>query len=234
MTSSPVPSRAHLIPQNPGDTKTSYVNNSVQADDWMLNGTFKPSSDGLWSLGDKRRKPFEEIEMIQLKTLATAIAFAFVGTAAVSGSASAGDWYLNAAACPDLREDRRDARYDQGRYDRYEDWQDQRVIDCPSRAWSYAPDRYERSYGLQRGTGARLGTPGVVYASHYGQFYRVNRFGNREAINVVITYPNANARGLYWQSRSRGYSRHDRTMDRRWREHNRRGDLDYRSRRMRY
>jgi hypothetical protein len=211
------------------------VNNSVQADDYLLNDTFKLSSDAPWLIGDKRRKPPTEIKMIELKKLATAIAFAFVGTAAISGSASAGDWYLNAAVCPDLREDRRDARYNHGRFDRYEDRQDQRVIDCPSRAWSYAPDRYERSYGLQRGTGSRIGTPGIVYVSHYGQYYRVNRFGDRESINVIINYPNANARGLYWQYRDRGYSRHDRTMDRRWRDHNRGRDFDnHRTRRMRY
>jgi hypothetical protein len=178
--------------------------------------------------GGQEKKATREIEMIQLKKIATAIAFAFIGTAAVSGSASAGDWYLNAAACPDLREDRRDARYNYGRADRREDRRDQRVIECPPRAWSYAADRYERRNGLQRGTGARQGTPGVVYASRYGEYYRVNRRGDRQAINVIINYPNANARGLYWQSGGYGYSRHDRQMDRRWDRHNRR---DYRDNR---
>jgi hypothetical protein len=60
------------------------------------------------------------------------------------GAAVAGEWRLDARACPDLREDRRDMRRDRGRYDRREDRRDARVINCPARAWYYVPDRYER------------------------------------------------------------------------------------------
>jgi hypothetical protein len=60
------------------------------------------------------------------------------------GAAVAGEWRLDARACPDLREDRRDLRRDRGRYDRREDRRDARVVHCPARAWYYVPDRYER------------------------------------------------------------------------------------------
>src|SRR5215510_6164555 len=65
-------------------------------------------------------------------------------TLAPMGAAFAGEWPLNARACPDLREDRRDARRDNGWRDRREDRRDQRVISCPARAWYYVPDRHER------------------------------------------------------------------------------------------
>jgi hypothetical protein len=65
-------------------------------------------------------------------------------TLAPVGAAVAGEWRVNARACPDLREDRRDARRDRGWQDRREDRRDQRVVHCPARAWYYVPDRYER------------------------------------------------------------------------------------------
>ena len=52
-------------------------------------------------------------------------------------AASAGEWRVNARACPDLREDIRDYRYDRGWRDRREDRRDARVIRCPARAWYY-------------------------------------------------------------------------------------------------
>lgn len=61
-----------------------------------------------------------------------------------TGAASAGEWRLNPNKCPDLREDRWDRREDHGRYDRREDRRDERVINCPARAWYYVPSRGER------------------------------------------------------------------------------------------
>ncbi|MDP3739763.1 MAG: hypothetical protein Q8R02_20415 [Hyphomonadaceae bacterium] len=60
------------------------------------------------------------------------------------GTAVAGEWRINARECPDLREDRRDARRDNGWNDRREDRRDERVIRCPARAWYYVRDRGER------------------------------------------------------------------------------------------
>lgn len=72
-------------------------------------------------------------------------AFIAVGlTLAGVGAASAGEWRVNAAQCPDLREDRRDRMHDRGRADRREDRRDERVVNCPSRAWYYVPSRGER------------------------------------------------------------------------------------------
>ncbi len=65
-------------------------------------------------------------------------------TLAPVGAAVAGEWHVDARKCPDLREDRRDARHNDGWRDRREDRRDQRVIQCPARAWYYVPDRYER------------------------------------------------------------------------------------------
>ena len=116
----------------------------------------------------------------------SALAAAFLaglGTVGISGTASAGTWYLNARACPDLREDRRDRR----------------VIDCPRRAWTYVPDRWERRNGIERGSGGRLGSPGIVYRRH-GNFYRETRRGDLRQIDVVIE---RGRRG--YRDRGRGY-----------------------------
>lgn len=61
-----------------------------------------------------------------------------------AGAAVAGEWRINARECPDLREDRRDARRDNGWRDRREDRRDERVVQCPARAWYYVRDRGER------------------------------------------------------------------------------------------
>jgi hypothetical protein len=61
-----------------------------------------------------------------------------------AGAAFAGEWRLDPRACPDIREDWRDARRDRGWNDRREDRRDRRVVHCPARAWYYVPDRYER------------------------------------------------------------------------------------------
>lgn len=60
------------------------------------------------------------------------------------GAAVAGEWRVDARKCPDLREDRRDARHNDGWRDRREYRRDQRIISRPARAWHYVPDRYER------------------------------------------------------------------------------------------
>jgi hypothetical protein len=119
----------------------------------------------------------------------------FLSLAALAAPvANAGVWHLDAASCPDLREDRRDARYIEGRFDRREDRRDMRVIECPPRSWTYVADRYERRYGIQRGSGGRRGTPGIVYINGYNQFYRIARNGQYVPIQVVV---NDRRRGRY-------------------------------------
>lgn len=63
-----------------------------------------------------------------------------------AGGASAGEWRLNVAACPDLREDRRDQRVDWSRHDRREDRRDARVVTCPASAWTYVKGPHERRH----------------------------------------------------------------------------------------
>lgn len=69
-----------------------------------------------------------------------ALGFGLLG----AGAASAGEWRVNPAKCPDLREDYWDRQYDHGRADRREDRRDERVVNCPARAWYYVRDRGER------------------------------------------------------------------------------------------
>lgn len=113
--------------------------------------------------------------------LGAAAIFASLTAMAAAPAANAGTWHLDARACPDIREDYRDARRWGGRYDRREDIRDMRQIHCPARAWSYQPDRYERSYHH-----ARYSTPGVVYQARYGGYFAVDRYGRRTPIRVVI------------------------------------------------
>ena len=75
-----------------------------------------------------------------IRSACLAVGMATLGT----GAASAGTWHVNAAKCPDLREDRWDRREDHGRADRREDRRDERVVNCPKRAWYYVRDRGER------------------------------------------------------------------------------------------
>tara|TARA_R110000868_G_scaffold331140_2_gene592124 strand:- start:6143 stop:6628 length:486 start_codon:yes stop_codon:yes gene_type:complete len=118
-----------------------------------------------------------------ISKLTAASLLAAAGMAGLAGAASAGTWHANAAACPDLREDRFDARHFDGRGDRREDFLDRRVIDCPVYAWTYYPDRYERR------DARRLASPGRVYLDRSGRYYAVNSRGVSYAINVVIDYP---------------------------------------------
>ena len=97
------------------------------------------------------------------------VAFSVLGAGFVlmSAPAFAGEWKLNARACPDLVEDRldriedrRDARYNNGRRDRIEDRLDRRenrrdraVTICPVRAFYYQPDRRELRRAVQYNNG---------------------------------------------------------------------------------
>ncbi|WP_417477688.1 hypothetical protein [Maricaulis sp.] len=119
--------------------------------------------------------------------LAAAALLASIGMAGFAGVASAGTWHANAAACPDLREDRIDARRTTGRLDRREDIRDRRVINCPAHAWRYYPDRYERS------DMRRMASPGTVYLDRSGRYYAVDRRGSSYNINVIIDYPRQNS-----------------------------------------
>lgn len=88
-----------------------------------------------------------------------------------AGAAFAGEWRVNPRACPDIREDWRDARHDNGWRDRREDRRDHRVVRCPARAWYYVPDRYERR-------SARPGRPTEVIILRDGNpYYRNSRGG---------------------------------------------------------
>ncbi|WP_291843291.1 hypothetical protein [Maricaulis sp.] len=113
---------------------------------------------------------------------------ALFGSVAATGAASAGTWHLNAAACPDLREDRIDARRIDSRFDRREDIRDQSVIDCPPRAWSYEPDRYERDRRYIN-FAPRPASPGVVYVARNGGYYVRNFRGQTQWVDVAIHYP---------------------------------------------
>ena len=130
----------------------------------------------------------------------------FLSLAALAApAANAGVWHLDARSCPDLREDRRDARYNEGRFDRREDRRDMRVIECPPRSWTYIADRYERRNGIQRGSGGRRGTPGIVYTNGYNQYYRIARNGRYVPIQVVVNYRGGHRYNRPHRGRGHGY-----------------------------
>ncbi|MDZ7629576.1 MAG: hypothetical protein U5J99_14340 [Parvularculaceae bacterium] len=109
------------------------------------------------------------------------IAAALLGAGLVLGAAPAfaGEWRLDRSRCPDLGEDRRDAResrrderYDysrrdvrEDRYDRRESRRDRAVTVCPRSAFYYAPDRHERRRADFRAPRLRLS---------YDRDYRMN------------------------------------------------------------
>lgn len=142
-----------------------------------------------------------------MKNIAKLIsAVGFLSLAALAApAANAGTWHLNAASCPDLREDRRDSRRHEGRWDRREDRRDQRVINCPPRSWNYVADRYERRNGAYRGSGARRGTPGVVYTNRRGDYFRIGRNGQRIPLNVVVHYGRHGGYDRPHRGRGRGH-----------------------------
>ncbi|WP_417492526.1 hypothetical protein [Maricaulis sp.] len=133
--------------------------------------------------------------------IAAAAILAFAGMAALPGVASAGTWHVNAASCPDLREDRADARRNTGRGDVREDYRDRQVISCPAHAWRYAPDRYER-IALHR-----VAPPLTVYRDRSGGYYARNRHGAAYRVDVVIDYPRGTARSRNHRDSYRGHPR---------------------------
>lgn len=86
-----------------------------------------------------------------------------------------GYFTVSSRACPDLREDRRDARRNTGRADRREDRRDRQVINCPSRAFDYVPTRFERRQGF---TGDRLNVNQAFLDRRTGQYFVETRFGD--------------------------------------------------------
>lgn len=84
-----------------------------------------------------------------------------------------GTWTLNPSACPDLREDRRDARVTTSRRDAREDIRDSRTVNCPVSAWSYTPARGENL----RGQRVVYSGPRVVQVQGPGN-YRVLQVNN--------------------------------------------------------
>ena len=85
-----------------------------------------------------------------------------------------GHFVVYARTCPDLREDRRDRRYDTGWRDRREDRRDRRVIDCPDRSWDYVPSRRELRQGR---TGERLRPDRAYLDRRTGEFFVETRWG---------------------------------------------------------
>lgn len=113
-----------------------------------------------------------------------------------------GYFVVYARACPDLMEDRRDRRVDNGRRDRREDRRDRRVLDCPDRAWDYVPSHRERRMGRY---GDRL-RPTVAYWDRRDrQYYVETRWGE---VPVEIR----RGRGRHHHAR---HHRRDRHYDRR-------------------
>ena len=127
--------------------------------------------------------------MFGIKSIAAALALSTIGSVSVAGAAQADTWVLNAAACPDLREDRRDRRHYSGRYDRREDFRDTRVIDCPPRAWRLEAHRWNGRYGSARYDRRGYVSPGLVYRAGNSAFYVADRYGRRQWIDVRIEYP---------------------------------------------
>ena len=107
------------------------------------------------------------------------IAILLGSTAAV---AEAGEWRLNPAACPDLREDRIDRRQTTSRRDLREDFRDMRQIQCPASAWTYVPSKGERKVARRAYAG-----PTVIYVGKYG-YYRApaHRKATPALINIII------------------------------------------------
>lgn len=106
------------------------------------------------------------MHMFNKGTLIRAGVLALGLSMAGTGAAYAGVWRVDPNKCPDLREDRWDRREDHGWADRREDRRDERVINCPARAWYYVPSRGERRnhYTTPR--------PRAVYFSEGRHYYR--------------------------------------------------------------
>lgn len=108
-------------------------------------------------------------------------------TLMAAGAASAGEWKLDPARCPDLREDRIDRRVDYGRADRREDVRDMRQVSCPASAWTYVPAPGERVTRKMVYTGPRQ-----IHVGRHGYYHAVaHKHGHGHApdlalINIVI------------------------------------------------
>lgn len=89
-----------------------------------------------------------------------------------------GYFIVSAFACPDLREDLREARRDRyGRhphYGRRNDWRDRQAIHCPPHAWDYVPSRREARAGR---TGDRLRAEVAFYDRRSDRYYVETRWG---------------------------------------------------------
>jgi hypothetical protein len=103
-----------------------------------------------------------------------------------------GEFIVYAWLCPDLREDRRDRRFNEGWRDRREDRRDRRVLSCPPRAWEYVRGVRDR------GRGPRFTPREAYWDPRSGRYFVHTRRG---------TYP---VRVVY----GRGF--HQRWDDRRW------------------
>jgi hypothetical protein len=116
--------------------------------------------------------------MKHMKTLArtAAVAIGLSTLAPLAMTASAGEWRLNARECPDLREDARDYRHNNGWRDRAEDRRDARVINCPARAWTYIRYRGERNVVPPR--------PRQIMIDRYGHEYYRDTRGRMIALSV--------------------------------------------------
>jgi len=96
-----------------------------------------------------------------LKPVSLAIIAGFAAAAA-----EAGEWHLNPAACPDLREDRIDRKRTTSHRDLREDVRDIRKVECPASAWTYVPSKGERKNVRRVYSG-----PTVIFAGKRG-YYR--------------------------------------------------------------
>jgi len=109
-----------------------------------------------------------------------------------------GHFLVYVRSCPDLREDRRDRRFNEGRADRREDRRDSRVIECPRRAWEYVPSRRELRAGR---TGERL-RPNVAYLDRRsGEYFVETRWNDVPVYVVRGRHPDDRRRGRRHQAR---------------------------------
>ena len=114
-----------------------------------------------------------------------------------------GHFIVYARTCPDLREDRRDRRYDTGWRDRREDRRDRRVIDCPDRSWEYVPSRRELRQGR---TGERLRPDRAYLDRRTGEFFVETRWG---PVPVQVVR-GRQGRDHHARGRDRNWDHHDR------------------------
>jgi hypothetical protein len=116
--------------------------------------------------------------MKSMKRLTRTVAIALGLALAAPMAAHAGEWRIDARKCPDLREDARDYRHNDGYRDRREDRRDARVIKCPARAWYYVKYRGERGNWVPP-------RPREVYVERGREYYRDHR-GNLVGLDINI------------------------------------------------